>query len=612
MNQVNIDNLSEYLFNQSVRSGMMITLENAENLFAHRVEELGVTEEERKVITECVMIPHEHHCIKARPMMLALGLIAEGQRGDKIKRALNNKDAKLIPDQLDLSTAIDEDAYLALTQTWGNGNSVSSGISESSDPNVQLVPLGTSETDNLTLPQSRGSSALTTNTENSILWTQEQMKPNEQILYYNESCLIYGTPGKKTTKQTYVLTRDAMYIALVSAYQTRKYAKYFSLKWQISEQYKLYQSKYTKYVEIQDKNRTIGSLERRLDQMALDNQNQSRKLDKLMIYAEDTNEKLTNTKEQLDILFDTMIHITKMTLPMWIGSSVFKTQFENLITDKTLDYALKHLKVMFVVGFYEHLDQALQTQTINGVDIEVQTNVKIYFCCTNFGDVGKRLRELSIRHKDMHMLKPQAICMISCEVNSERVQLERMRVFPDNASFNYLQKQKSFDVGLSTRNPSEVSNAYESIVQGARNCRFQAYQSRMDATINNVKINKEIISRIQSADTTFFGSVLPLCQEYIDCHVKKEDEFSYSYGTASRKGIQRADFQNMKMSNSMYALMKISSMIKADSGSTVVEDMLKSGTISKKDIKALKKVAEVENVDVSAIDLPDSSSDDEE
>ncbi len=345
-----------------------------------------------------------------------------------------------------------------------------------------------------------------------------------------------------------------------------------------------------------------------IDQQSSMITDQTKKIDQLMIYAKDANEKL-------DIMFDFMVDFAKITLPMWVGSSVFKTQLQSLIDGKSLTYALKHLKLAYVVGFYHKRDELLTETAINGEEIQSSSYLKLYFCCTNFADVPKRLRELSIRHREMMMMKPRAICLVTHDINKELAILDRLSIFPEETSMQYLTAQKSFMIGLTDTNAEYVSDVYNAITSNAQGVRFQGYQSRMDELINSgeYRINQKILSRITSADLTFFRSTLPFCQEFLDCHVNEidnEDELSsYEYQTASRKTLLRTEF-NERMADNMFALSKLNQVIEDDVGSRTVDDMVQSGIITKRDLKALKKVAEVENIDISDLPIPDNLSDD--
>lgn len=577
MEQINIDQLSEYLFNRSIRENVKFSFEEAEQACLPMIEQLEVTEEERNLITQYALTTGRYR-IDSQEMMIALGIMAAGQRAAMVGRALER--CYLIPKKDELDDLI--------------------------AANLELIPSGITS-------------------------------PERQILYTNHNCMIIRKTivkdGKTYYPKKYMITRDACFIVLTRSFNESKFAYYFSLKWQISEQYKKYSSDYDAHVAITEKNRVIGSLEsevrglrNEMTQLVVVNTKQSSDIQELLKYGKSADVKLDRVEtelksvnEKLDAMFDFAIDFAKMTLPMWVGSNVFKTQLQNLLEGKSISYALKHLKVMFIVGFFEKYDEPDQQQALNNTQIDVVINMKIYFCCTNFADVGKRIKDLNERHEEtMCMLKPQAVCLISCEINTERVKYERMSIFPEDASFHYRSKQKSFDIGLSTKKRSEIADAYDSIVANARRTRFQGYQTRMDdlVTSDDCKINDKILTRISRADNTFFSSALPFCQDYLDCYVSevrdsKNRLVEYQYAVASRKTVIREDFDNSRLSDTMYALTKINSLIDEDRSSQEIDSMVADGLITKKDIKGFKKVAEVENVDVSGMDIPDSSDDDD-
>ena len=341
----------------------------------------------------------------------------------------------------------------------------------------------------------------------------------------------------------------------------------------------------------------------------------------LIVYGKDTKEKLDEVSERLDTIFEFMVDFASMMLPMWVGSGVFKTQLGNFLQDKSSAYALKHMKVMFIVGFFEPLIEPETRSSLGDTEVTVNTELTIYFSCTNFANVGSRIRELHKRHgADLYMMKPQAICMISTEINSERVILERMNIFPADASYAYVPKQKSFVVGIAGEFVRDSSEAYDKIVENARRCQFQGYQMRRNTYIasDDNTLSEDILNRITASDSGFYTSALPICQEYIDCYVGdvlgEDGKFSeYKYKTASSKLVTRADIGNERLSDSMYALTKLGSLIEEDDGSKEIKRMVADGLITKKNIKDLKNIAKMGNVDTSEFDdkFPDSSSDEE-
>ncbi len=359
--------------------------------------------------------------------------------------------------------------------------------------------------------------------------------------------------------------------------------------------------------DVKDLKSTNANQSKEIAELKLMNVDQSRNIDRLIGHAEGLDKKI-------DTIFGFMLSFARMTIPMWIGSHVMKTQFDNLLESNTLDFSLHHLKVMFVVSFYEVCEKT--PTTIGDKTLNIRSKMKTYFCCTNFADVGDRIRLLVDRHCDLYMLKPQAICLISCEINTERVILSRMGIFPDDSFVNYSHKHKSYDVQLITKHLHKIEAIYYKIVENCRKERFQSYQIRMDEYNKTRPIKSDILECINKADDTFFNSTLPFCQQFIDCYVKESldkdgDFIDWTYMAATRKMKKRADLQNIKLSDRRYQLHKIKQLIEEHNANDKIEEMVQSGIISKKDIESLRAIADIENVDISGVDFPSDSSDEE-
>ncbi len=342
----------------------------------------------------------------------------------------------------------------------------------------------------------------------------------------------------------------------------------------------------------------------RLENLALD---QTKKIDALIVYSEDMNEKL-------DIFFDFMIGFARMTIPMWNGSSVFKTQLDNLAKTKTTIRALNLLKVMFVVAFYAPCQRPYNVFEYKDKKITIRTQLKLYFCCRNFGEVNKRISELSKRHaSDMFMLQPMAIGLISQEVNTEHTSIEQMDIFPDRAFIDYDGNTKSFDIYIHQITYNGINNVYSQITVNTLSESFQEYQMHMrDASAD---VNEDIITHLTNADNMFYADVWPYCQKFIDCFYTEsydnEDNFvEYVHCTSSTTKAIRPDCGNYMLTDSHYALFKIKDILDEDRGTHEIDNMVKTGVISKKNIKSLKKVAEIENIDISNVQFPDNLEDD--
>jgi len=271
---------------------------------------------------------------------------------------------------------------------------------------------------------------------------------------------------------------------------------------------------------------------------------------------------------------------------------VAKTQYENLHEGHNETYALNHLKVAFVVGFYSRHP-----------DVEM----KVYFCCTNFKDVAARIKKLYNRHSgNMQMLMPKAISLISCDINGEIARVRNMDFSTDDFNSAYNNITKSFDIEM--EDAQFITPAYSHIIDMIRMCRFQPYQARMDKTINSdgFQISDKVVKRIKDADGQFFKDTLPYAQMYLKCYIRKllnsNGRFlGYGYQIASRIGKIRADLGNINMTDRIYAIAKIKSIAFADDGTNLFDDMVVDGTISKSDIATLRKIANVEGVDTSGL-----------
>ncbi len=318
----------------------------------------------------------------------------------------------------------------------------------------------------------------------------------------------------------------------------------------------------------------------------------------LIVYTKDCNAKI-------DSIFDFIRRLAKMALPMWSGSSVFKTQLDNFLVSNTIDYALKHLKVMYVIVFFGYNDEDV-SQTIT------------YISNTNFADVGARIKTLYTRHRDnAFMLHPEAVSLISCEINSEIVALDRLipQIFPEEVIDNTVFERRTKSYITTGVDINDVEDLYEQIVQKVRSVRFQGYQQRMDEMISSgtCELNPLITDALLNDDTRFFGDAMPFCREYInECVIKRVPTnapfANYEYLTPSRKTAPREEFDGKRMTKQMYALNRLKTIIDSDDGTAIIENMVDDGVITKKDISVLKKIAEVENVDTSEIVIPDTSS----
>ncbi len=417
-----------------------------------------------------------------------------------------------------------------------------------------------------------------------------------------------GRPSK-----VYYLTSEAFKKCLMRARRYKGqpidpviYCDYYLLLEKVHKLYTDYERLYSnKLISMKDDkiNELISEVKyqsKEIAELKSMNVDQSRNIDRLMVYAEDSNTKITDLKETVENMFQFILSFARVTLKTWYGSSVMDSQLNNLVKEKSLNFALKHMKVMFTVGFYINND--------NG------SKLKIYFCCTNFADVGKRIKELYIRHsnQEYNMLLPNAITLISCEINTERVILSRMdSIFPPNTTPEYSNTHKSFDLIVDHDYFEEVSDCYKKIVSNARNERFQLYQQRMDDYVNANSFNSEVLNHMYQADELFYNESRPFCQKYINRYVTRVYDayncvigFKYIARDSNKEVKPREDLNNKKINNLVYPLHKIKFIIDEHSQCDRFEEMVRGGIISKKDIGSFKKIALIENIDVSHLCEP--------
>ena len=114
----------------------------------------------------------------------------------------------------------------------------------------------------------------------------------------------------------------------------------------------------------------------------------------------------------------------------------------------------------------------------------------------------------------------------------------------------------------------------------------------------------------QSIDVTKYAKYYLFLEQVVSYYMKYQLKLEQ---LASSKLVTRADIGNERLSDSMYALTKLGSLIEEDDGSKEIKRMVADGLITKKNIKDLKNIAKMGNVDTSEFDdkFPDSSSDEE-
>jgi hypothetical protein len=222
--------------------------------------------------------------------------------------------------------------------------------------------------------------------------------------------------GEVITKQ-YTLTPEAFKKCLMGARRytgqgvdPKIYLNYFLLLEKVFKLYMDYERQYASRLiqckddKIDNLTQTVGKQSNQIDNLTQTVGKQSNQIEKLLghtthIIVQNDNQakKIDELQHTINRMFDFLMSFARVTIPAWIGSEVINKQYETLCKNKDGIYALKHLKVMFMVGFYKAVDEPVElVNTVDGVDyiFNGRSHLKIYCCCTNFEDVRDRLRLL--------------------------------------------------------------------------------------------------------------------------------------------------------------------------------------------------------------------------
>jgi hypothetical protein len=188
-------------------------------------------------------------------------------------------------------------------------------------------------------------------------------------------------------------------------------------------------------------------------------------------------------------------------------------------------------------------------------------------------------------------------------------------IFPDDVSVTYNDRQKSFIVKNTKINRNQINAILNTIVENAQRERFQQYQMRMDEY--DGPINTDIINFITDTDEQFYEFTRPVSQSYLDCYTCEslgdDSEFiEWKYTASSRVAKKRKDYSNAKINDLAYNLHKLKDIIIDEDKINKIDEMVHGGVISKDDIGTLKAITKIENIDVSYLEFPDFSDDEEE
>jgi hypothetical protein len=133
----------------------------------------------------------------------------------------------------------------------------------------------------------------------------------------------------------------------------------------------------------------------------------------------------------------------------------------------------------------------------------------------------------------------------------------------------------------------------------------------MDDTIGSdgFQISDKVVKGIKDVDEQFYKDTLPYTQNYFKCYTERLADVNgrfmgYGYKNSSRVKKFRAD-RGVNMTDRLYAIAKIKDAAFTDDGTNLFDEMVVDGTISKNDIDTLRKIAQVEGVDTSGLDMPE-------
>ena len=434
--------------------------------------------------------------------------------------------------------------------------------------------------------------------------------------------------GGFSTKKVYILNNKSFKICLMRAQRRPNqtvdpiiYANYYMLLEEVHKYYCMFQLAYDQKI-ISMKDDKIDTLSKKVDNLTSTND----KLIKMNLYIQKQNDVIIHQNIQLttkvDSIFNMMVSFMQATIPTWVGGSVMKNQLDILCKNHNPDKALTKLKVLYMVAFYVPYNRPVKrTREFDDKTIKFicKSNMIIYFCCTNFSDVGARIKQLDKRHgSEMYMLHPQAISLLSCEVNMERTFLEKLNIFPNKCVPSWSSKYKAFKVDIPYLQPDNIQTFLNNIALSGSNAKFQGYQMRMDTynKSNKPKLDPKITVYLGNVDKGFFESSKPLAQLYLDSYITNDhevnddgDHITYcKYTTFNKTKVPRSDLDNHEYHNPGYALRKIRTIIKAFDDRDVINEMVATGIVTKADVPAINAFAQYEGIDTSEFQFPDSDS----
>jgi hypothetical protein len=410
-----------------------------------------------------------------------------------------------------------------------------------------------------------------------------------------------------TRKVQMILLRPKDFLDVITTSKcVTEYRRYFIA---IAEIRRSYQETYLPWV-IEYYKRSKLTLEQKVEELLANSRH-------IIVQNDNQSIEIKQLHVKLDTMFEYLLSFARMTIPTWIGSSVIKKQYDTLIQGKSESYALQHLKVLFMVGFYNPLEEhTTETKVVDGETITFigKATMRVYSCCTNFADVRKRIKELYYKYTNgdtpMYMCKPLVITLISCEINLERIILENSNIFPEYSTVSWESKYKRYNITIAKQSFTDATNIFENICAKATTERFQGYQMRINEfnQSTDTKVDRRIVDYIDNVDAQFYASTKPFCQRYIDSYTIPRREgkqlIEYMYERPSAQGTKRSEYKNRSLTTPQYTLRKVQDLLIDSTKVDHIKSMTDHGILSKTDLPALKALAKFENIDVSELEPP--------
>lgn len=432
-----------------------------------------------------------------------------------------------------------------------------------------------------------------------------------------------------------IIVRPKDLIEVVSTSRSvSEYRRYFTKLAEIDRSFNdTYQPWLNKYYRSENLtlNQKIDQQSVELQQLIAITKDNNAQNKELIAITKENNTQIKELNKKVEILNTRFVMFVRVIIPTWLGSKVLEQQYCTFDALKGQLYAKKHLKVMFFVGFFIANDDTVETTKIvndKEIKLRIRGTMKIFSCCTNFGNVGARIKKLYERFTIikgdpknpknpqkiiMFMLKPHAITLISTEINSERIVSENCtyanhvsedgiilnpRVFPSDTIASWNSKFKCYDLQVCTRIFDKATAIFETICNNTTHERYQGYQQRIDGydRESDEHLTPQLVEYINSQDQVFYDETRPYSQIFINDYVyevvdEDHDTVEWSYKISEKTKCARSDVDNHKFTNCHYALNRILHLIRNLGSKDYVQDMIDSNLISDRDIPAMKAIA---------------------